>query len=180
MKVDRLKKSDIAITALFELGGANSWVRTEDIAVSAWNIAPQSFSMDGYEQYPSVDKVRYTLGDAKKPPEELVDGDSRRGWRLTPNGVARYKTLEPASVANHVPLSVANQFSRLRKSAAFQQWKTGAESVHPYVLAETVEVPADSQPSVVAYRVDFLLNDAIEAVDKEIEDFLRWFKLNLQ
>lgn len=76
----------VAVTrALYELGGADRPVDTEDIALRAHSLLEGAFTWRKYTQYINPDLVRIALVRAAKI--GLVTGSGRHGWRLTENGI---------------------------------------------------------------------------------------------
>jgi hypothetical protein len=74
---------------LADTGGDVGFVATEDVAVRAFKVYPERFGLIKHPQYPDVDSVRVTLTDLRKPKYgSLVEGNKRKGWRVTDNGSA--------------------------------------------------------------------------------------------
>ncbi|MBX6350182.1 MAG: hypothetical protein IRZ11_01555 [Clostridia bacterium] len=73
------------VRALYELGGAESAVDTEDIAIQAHRLLDGAFTWRKYPQYINPDLVRITLVDASRM--GLVTGNGRSGWRLSFEGI---------------------------------------------------------------------------------------------
>ena len=63
---DKLSDIDIALYALYLLGGWQKRVHTEDIALRCYKLVPSKFSWVKYPQYPDPAPTRFALGDAKK------------------------------------------------------------------------------------------------------------------
>src|SRR5262249_35202327 len=95
-----LTNVDVVTYVLAELGGVNTSVHLERIAVRAFELNPGTFrwELDEYSSFIDKDKVRVSLTDAEKSEREnLVEavgvtrsGHSKRTdlWRLTSNGAA--------------------------------------------------------------------------------------------
>ncbi|MEO0010166.1 MAG: hypothetical protein ABIK51_06585, partial [candidate division WOR-3 bacterium] len=65
-KTDSLSDIDIAVYALYILGGWHSRIHTEDIALKCFELAKSKFSWVKYPQYPDPTPARYALEAAKK------------------------------------------------------------------------------------------------------------------
>ena len=62
---DDLTNWQIALLALYTLGGATSRQHGEDVALKCYEMAPRRFSWEKYK-YPHLELVRSALRDAKK------------------------------------------------------------------------------------------------------------------
>jgi hypothetical protein len=84
----RVRKPEVVLLALADLGGARKWVDTEDVAIRARELAPEAFSWRKYPEHIDLDGVRVALHDAGKASYgSLLEGSLRTGWSLTPAGV---------------------------------------------------------------------------------------------
>ena len=61
-----LSNIDIAVYALYLLGGWRDRIHTEDIALKCFELAPSKFSWVKYPEYPDNNTAYLSLGDAKK------------------------------------------------------------------------------------------------------------------
>lgn len=78
---------DVCLYALVDTGGDVGFVATEDVAVRAFTVYPERFGLIRHPRYPDVDSVRVTLTDLRKAKYgSLVEGNKRKGWRITENG----------------------------------------------------------------------------------------------
>ena len=96
-KDDFLSNHNIAVFALYKLGGVTKKIHTEHIAWEAYNLSKERFSWNLPEfrklGFPDKTTVRYALESAKKL--KLVNGragkdkggSTSEGWQLTPGGV---------------------------------------------------------------------------------------------
>ena len=88
MGKSQLTNIDIAVYALYRLGGLERRVHTEEVAKGCYDLAPERFSWELYPEYPAREPGRSSLFDARKPKNgALVTGDQVKGWMLTPEGV---------------------------------------------------------------------------------------------
>lgn len=135
----RLRKPHVAVLALADLGGAERWVDTEDIAVRARELAPEAFSWRKYPDQIDLDGVRVALYDAAKPTYgKLVEGSVRTGWSLSPAGVEWGRrngrsvrrslgTREPArrDEQRAETRKRALERGRIRRLVAWKAWSAG-------------------------------------------------------
>ena len=83
------------VLALYELGGDQKLVDTEDIAMVSDRIAPGQFRWRKYPDQINLDTARVSLTDAAK--KRLVSGGVQRGWSLTVSGVRWASANLPAT-----------------------------------------------------------------------------------
>jgi len=84
--------SELAVLALYLLGGDQRPIDTEDIAVRVNQLAPGRFTWSKYPDQINLELVRVFLSDAKKGDSALVAGSGRTGWTLTAAGLRWAKT----------------------------------------------------------------------------------------
>ncbi len=147
-----ITKRDLAVLAVFLLGGDKKFVDTEDVAVKAAGLAPNAFAWRKYPDQINLELVRAVLSDAKKKQfGGLLHGTGTTGWRLSDAGVvwAQGKGRDvlgggTASVAPWAGSSDARrtdrQLQRVRTSAAWGQWLT--------------EGTVDQEAAKVLFRID--------------------------
>src|ERR1700746_2196465 len=80
-------QAELVTLAVYQLGGAQRAIDTEDVAVEAHRIAPGRFSWKKYPEQINLELIRVFLSDAKKNNNKLVIGSGRTGWRLTQRGL---------------------------------------------------------------------------------------------
>jgi hypothetical protein len=105
---------DVTLYALHLVGGDATYVMTEDVAVKAFELYPERFGLIKYPQYPDVEAVRMALihmrvHDKLNP---LVEGDQRKGWRVTNSGLSWL-----AANRNAVELALSDKHLRDRRVA---------------------------------------------------------------
>jgi hypothetical protein len=66
MPTIELSNVDIALYALYKLGGDTALIRTEDVALKCFQLVPERFSWKKYPAYPELDPARFALLDAAK------------------------------------------------------------------------------------------------------------------
>jgi hypothetical protein len=92
---NEVSNTDIVLVILYDLGGAEHSVHSEEIAEATWLQVPARFSWPKLQRYPDLDAVDVTLRAAKKN-EGLVAGSKREQWMLTRPGVERVQEREAA------------------------------------------------------------------------------------
>ena len=101
-----LTNRDLTLYALHLVGGDASHVPTEDVAVRAYELYPERFGIIRYPQYPDVEVVRMALIHMRVDKnQKLVEGDQRKGWRVTDEGLSwladNRKAIEQALANKH-------------------------------------------------------------------------------
>jgi hypothetical protein len=92
----RVSSPGVAALALYVLGGGETPVDTEDVAMRAHEIAPGRFSWRKYPDQINLELVRVALSDARKPENgALVTGTGKSGWSLTAAGQRWAQTNAP-------------------------------------------------------------------------------------
>jgi hypothetical protein len=135
-----VRKPQVVVLALADLGGAGRRVDTEDIAVRARQLAPAAFSWRKYAEQIDLDGVRVALHDAAKEKfGRLVEGSVQSGWSLTLAGV-EWVRGEGASVRARLTGAAeparrderraetrkrALERGRIRRLAAWRLWEAG-------------------------------------------------------
>lgn len=80
-----LARHEAVVLALYSLGGRETPVHTEDVAVRVAKVAPGMFSWKKYEDRIDKELVRVALSDARLK-KSWVEGSHDGGWLLTPVG----------------------------------------------------------------------------------------------
>ena len=87
INAQKFSNHEIAVLALFLLGGRSGNIETEDVAVQMNTIAPGRFNWRKYKDQIDIDNVRSALRDAKKKRNGLlVDGSEKRAGDLLNRG----------------------------------------------------------------------------------------------
>jgi hypothetical protein len=183
---------EIVIVVLAQLGGATRKVHTEQIAVKAYELAPDRFSWNLPEyrskNWPDKQAVRFALENEKRKENgRRVDGDTahgdsaRDGWRLSPVGaewiaanqdrILKSLTAKPSSI----PRREAQRFcKRLKKETVYQSFvSTGAvENVSRYDFTDLLLCSPDAHTDTIRLKFDRLLAVAHLVGDSEILSFL--------
>ncbi len=127
-------RAEIAVIALLELGGDQTAIHTEDIAIRAAALAPGMFAWQKHRDRVDKELVRVALSDARLKAARVI-GSHAKGWMLTPLGVdfARAASsdghsAQPRRRAEDAQLS--RERARLVTSDAFATFRdAGADAV---------------------------------------------------
>ena len=97
-----LTRPEAVVLALFSLGGRDSPVDTEDVAIRVGEVAPGMFSWKKYADRIDKELVRVALSDARLKKSWVVGAHDGAGWLLTPDGerLAREKRHELGGLAD--------------------------------------------------------------------------------
>src|SRR3989442_2068952 len=131
--VEEIPNWELAAVACFLEGGATKLVHTEDLAVRAFQLAPQRFCWRKYPERIDLDIARVSLTDAAKAKNgALVQGSKDSGWSLTQGGIqwveqARQRfpnlfqgeTILDPDRRNAQPVAAYPKAERLRQSDAY-------------------------------------------------------------
>ena len=159
-----MNKMELAVLAMFRLGGDSKALDAEDIAMQCHKISPTTFVWRKYKNQINLELVGFAIRDAKKEKYgKLVSGSHAQGWRLTLAGqqigreldVANRKdstaTLPKETRARSVEEKrIEREFKRIIESVAFQEWennskvsekaKQGILRINPYTSEDLLEV----------------------------------------
>lgn len=192
IKESKLSDVDIVIYALYELGGWQERIHTEDIALRCFKIAPSKFSWVKYRQYPDLMAVWYALGSAKKGTYGgLVIGGSERkkgsgkdkfgGWRLSEKGLQWIKDnkyrLEEAIHGGMSPdnrLLEARRLKTLIRSEAYSKFMTKSEKaeISHAEFAESLVCTVNTKSEVLQERLEQLYSVADIFKQSEVKRYL--------
>jgi len=180
---EKLTNQDIAIYALYRVGGAERWVHTEKVAHECYQLAPDRFSWELYPEYPAREPGRSALFDARKPKNgALVSGSQLKGWMLTPAGIDRVRTLLPEveKLAGGQVQEVSDRqkvhayFRELEAHPAYQRYvsENSCDRIKPYEFTDFLKCTLDSGPEVIKDRIEKARTRAHTAEKGTILDFL--------
>ena len=189
MPTSEITKMEIAVFALYHLGGVDRKVHLERIAYKCYEVARGEFAweLDEFKEFPDLKAVYYALDEAcKKRRGELIkrdDGTRGKGgkkFRITSSGVEWVKANEKRiAAALRLETDAARQkvevvLKRIKGDTAFQKFRQdGAEALSVYDLADFLG--ASFETSGTALRAKFReMNARAELVDDtDITAFLR-------
>lgn len=190
----QLSGVDIALYALYLLGGWRQRVHTEDIALKCFELAKSKFSWVKYPQFPDPAPARFALEQAKKKDRgNLVEGASERsktvgklsGWILTPNGI-KWIEKNKARIANALGreeiggdrLLAERKIRALKDSAAFKKFVTdGANAnISPVELYDSLECTVNTPPPIIIDRINQFATIAEEMGADDIKKYIEFIK----
>ena len=191
-KTSKLSNIDVAIYALYKLGGWQKRIHTEDIALECFRLAPRKFSWIKYPKYPDISPVYFSLGDAKKKEYgELVIGETERkrtvkiigGWMLTIKGIRWIKDnifrIEQILSENKITrgrLSVDRKINELYKSKAFNKYlleKDKANISHAE-FAESLICTVNTGVEILKSRLDQIDSIAEELKKEKLKNYVNF------
>lgn len=191
-EIGTLSDKDIAVYALYILGGWQKRIHTEDIALKCYELAPSKFSWVKYPEHPDIAPARFALEAAKKPENgALVKGESERkrtaqsigGWMLTTNGVQWTKVNRPRIeqyLGKHTPvadrLSSDRRLKELLKSVAYKRFKDYGEKaeISRADFAESLVCTVNTRGDVLDDRLDLLYSTAEEMRREEVKNYVNF------
>jgi hypothetical protein len=185
---DEVNKMDAIVLALEEVGGGSKRVDTEDVAVAAYNLAPNYFSWRKYREHIDLDAVRVALRHAtERGYGSRVGGSIKAGWHLTARGAqwlqehgssARRSLGAPHQERpSHLEANDGQQAKRdrelvrLRRTEAYEAWKRGNQAT-PRAAAAVFRIDAYTPHRDRTFLTAQLTSMAERAGDKELTSFL--------
>lgn len=193
-KETKLRDVDIVIYALYELGGWQERIHTEDIALRCFKIAPSKFSWVKYKDYPDLMAVWFALGDAKKERYgALVVGGSERkkgsgkdrfgGWRLSEKGLQwikdnKYRIEETlhGGMSPDDRLLEDRRLKTLIRSQAYNKFITQGEKaeISHAEFAESLVCTVNTKPEILQERLEQLYSAADVLKQSEVKRYLNY------
>lgn len=189
-EITTLSDKDVAVYALYILGGWRKRIHTEDVALKCYQLAPSKFSWVKYSQYPDIAPARFALEAAKKPENgALVKGESERkrtaqsigGWMLTTEGVQWIKVNKlriQQYLGEHAPvgdrLSSDRRLKELLKSIAYKKFRDygGKAEISHADFAESLVCTVNTRPQVLNDRLDLLYSTAEELGREDVKNYV--------
>jgi len=189
-----LSNMDVALFALYKLGGVTKKIHTEHIAWEAYHLAQERFSWRLPEfrkrGFPDKTPVRFALEQAKKKEHgKLVTGRAGgdigrpelEGWRFTPQGVEWIEKNEKriAEALNQkqpdLPKRDAEHFlKKLKADPCFKHYHENGdlEGASSYMFTDMLGCAPDASKDILRQKYERLLTTAKLAKDTEILQFL--------
>lgn len=191
---NELSNIDIALFALYKLGGISKKIHTEFIAWEAYQLAKERFSwrLPEFREkgFPDKTPVRFALEQAKKKEYgRLVTGraggDINRpeleGWRFTPHGAEWIKQNESRiskalkQTAPDLPKLVAERFvKQLKNDHCFISFSKSRnlDEVSSYMFTDMLACAPDAPKEIIRQKFEQFLATAKLVKDKRILEFL--------
>jgi hypothetical protein len=189
-----LSNIDIALFALYRLGGVSKKVHTEEIAWEAYQLAKERFSWRLPEfrrrGFPDKTLVYFALGDAKKKKYGKlvtgraggdIGGSELEGWRFTPQGVIWIKENEiriTTALKQEVPdlpkVQAERFMKQLKSDSCFKyfQENKNIDEVSQYAFTDMLGCTPDAPKDIIKQKFERLLATAELVNDNEILKFL--------
>jgi hypothetical protein len=152
---------DFVLLALLEAGGADAFVDIEDLAVSAYKLAPHLFRWRRYPQYPSAEFTRMALRHAEADGQNLfVRGAGGRARRFTVEGVKRAREaqarLRTDDVGPRTPSRPATRdLARMERHPALSKWRvSGVDQITLDDLADLLLCSPSSSATIFEDRLN--------------------------
>lgn len=131
ISVSRLTRPEAVTLALFDLGGGETAVDTEDIAMRVAEMSPGMFAWRKYPEQVDKELVRVALSDARLKKSWVVGSHDKGGWLLTPAGQefaqntgAVHGSPVPSRSNQRDSRQLDRERARLMTSAAYERFLT--------------------------------------------------------
>lgn len=192
-----LSNVDIALYALYKLGGVSKKIHTEEIAWEAYKLSKERFAWRLPEfrrrGFPNKTLVYFALGDAKKKKYGKlvigraggdVGGQELEGWRFTPQGVKWFLDNEKRitdglrqqkSISLDLPRQQVERFiKKIHSEKIFKLYKdkTSVNEASIYDFTDMLNCSPDASKDVIRQKFDLLKSTALSINDQEIRLFL--------
>jgi len=190
-----LSKMDVALYALYKLGGVSKKIRTEEIAWEAYRLAKEKFSwcLPKFIKMGFPDKLTVLIAletAHKQKYGRLVLGRAGRdaggkldGWIFTPQGVKWIRENEKRILdgltreekAPVIPKRDAERFIKKLKTDPFfkfYQEKKDLSNATQYMFTDMLVCAPDASKDIIKQKFEQLYSNAELANDLEILDFL--------
>lgn len=194
MEGDDLTNADVALYALYKLGGVTKKVHTEHIAWEAFQLAPERFSWRLPEfrvrGFPDKTPVRHALEQTKKKAYGALvtgraggdaGGKESEGWIFTPKGadwITRNElriaqALRSESPAIH-PREARRFLSKTKKDISYVYFQKDGnlDRVSPYMFTDMLGCTPDASREIISRKFDRVLSAATLVGDRTVIDFL--------
>ncbi len=180
-----LNNIDVAVYALYLLGGVEKMVHTEDIALKCYELAPRSFSWTKHPQYPDTEPARIALMDARKSKNgSLVRGDNKRKlWMLTPPGVdwiKQHRVIIEAKLKSPLPppkrQEMARKLHEILNHKSFKVFRAfgQAAQIAEADFVDSLRCTLNSSPADILDRLVQLHSIAAETQNKAVIEYLNF------
>jgi len=96
-----MNNSEVVTIALYLLNGASIFCEIEDVAIQAFEIAPERFSWRKYKDRIDLRAIQDALKGAKND-YYLVTGSIKKGYILTKKGVDFCERIQDSNLSKHI------------------------------------------------------------------------------
>lgn len=190
MPPTELSNIDIALYALYKLGGDTAPIHTEDVALKCFELVAERFSWKKYPQYPETDPARSALSDATKSEYgklarrvlRKIAGRPQSHWVLTSAGLEYVRDrlellsrLEKGQITVDAGHTEDNRFiAQIKKHVAFQKFLRSGTcgGVEKYEFTDLLHCSLDASPKVIRDRFERLRARIEKAGAEEVKRFL--------
>jgi len=189
-----LSNMDVALYALFKLGGSTKRIHTEEIAWESYQLAKERFSWRlikfREKGFPDKTPVRFALEQAKKSENgQLISGRAGgdaggelEGWTFTPNGIKWLRANEERISRSlkhntlNVPKREAERFvKRINSDPLFITYQNNRNlnDTTIYMFADMLVCAPDASKNIFKKKFDQLSSNAELVENREISEFLK-------
>ena len=133
--IDELSNVQIVLLAIFDLGGETNSIDIEDIAIKAFEFAPEKFSWRKFKDKIDLRVVSYAIKDAMIPKKgpSLISGNNKHGFMLTIDGlnwarsfITTSESIKSSSYRNKsISEKIILEKNRLVSSTAYLKYISG-------------------------------------------------------
>jgi hypothetical protein len=175
-------QAEVVTFAVYNLGGAQKAIDTEDVAVEAHRLAPGRFSWRRYPDQINLELIRVYLSDAKLK-HDLLMGSGKTGWRLTQHGLKWAESAEGQITPQQSSRTRAQSRSgsieeqrwrreraRVLGTHAWQLWNSGQRTVPLAEAKEVFRIDSYARGEMLEAKLTRLTD--LFADDKELRPFL--------
>lgn len=179
-----LRNIDIAIYALYLLGGTERKIDTEDVTLKCFELAAERFSWRKRPNMPGGIPTLYALQDARRERNgSLVRGGVKGGWMLTPAGIDQVRKLLPVLEdlasgeirATPEREGVQKFLRQLETHTAYVKFlhSGSCDKVKEYEFTDFLNCTVDSGPEILRDRLEAMKASAYDAKREDILRFLQ-------
>ena len=192
---ESFSNQEMAVYALYLLGGATKKCHTEDIAIKCFELWPSVFSWAKYPQHPDKEVVRHGLTDARREKYgNLIDGRAGQarghsnktgrepasdGWILTDVGVkwieeneSRFKSA--GNITKDHRLRSLRFLKKVRGHQVFALYDDSPERYYPSIgdLADLLRCRVDADEGIWKDRFERIRKHAVATGQEEFLGFV--------
>lgn len=161
--------SDIAVMAVYHLGGALHHIHLEDVAMKAAQLAPKKFCWKKYPEQINLESVRITLKNELRATNRRVAGSIRDGYMLTPEGLS-WCLSNTGTEDNQALGELRKEVDRAKKTSTFGKVFTGEGEVSIGDIESLLRIDQYFTPRKRRERTLALLNASV--LDAELKSAL--------